>query len=201
MKPDKPRPIDIDAAIDRAVRSMMSAEPRAGLRQRVLSRINETPSRAVPLWRLAIAGGGIAVIALAVAVRVLDRPVPPEEPAPVVTTAPRPVTPPPSSRQPDVTPVPPPISAAPPSPRTPPPSQRISRGLVVAQSLTMPEDEDLATTAPMPEALPVLEPIGIAPLQAIQSLEIRAVEIEAIEFKQIGVSRLPEIAPLQGPLR
>jgi hypothetical protein len=203
MKPDKSRDVDLDAAIDRAVRSMMSAEPRAGMRQRVLARIHEAPRRAFPMWRLAIAGGGVAAMALAVAIRVGYWPMHPEDVAPVVVTSPPPAEPaaPPTRQQPSVQRVPPPIVATPPVARTPAPSQRIPRGLVVAQSLALPEDDDVRTASPMPEALPGLEPIAIAPLRAIQSLDIPAVQIEAIEFKPIGVSRLPDIAPLQGPLR
>src|SRR5262245_8917263 len=91
MKPDPRLDADIDAAIDRAVRSMMDAEPRAGLRQRVLSRINEAPRRAFPMLRVAIAGLSVAAVAAAVAIHLANRPAIREElvtatPPPIVST-------------------------------------------------------------------------------------------------------------------
>lgn len=68
----------LDAAIDRAVREMMSAEPRADLRERVLSELQDTPAR-TPHWpRLAFGSAGLAVAVVATVVlvdRLPDRPV------------------------------------------------------------------------------------------------------------------------------
>jgi hypothetical protein len=52
----------LDAAIDRAVRDMMSVEPRADLRRRVLSELVEKPARAA-LWpRLAFGSAALALL-------------------------------------------------------------------------------------------------------------------------------------------
>lgn len=56
----------LDAAIDRAVRRMLSAEPPADLRRRVLARLDDPPPSAAwwPRWGLATAG--VAAVVLAV---------------------------------------------------------------------------------------------------------------------------------------
>jgi hypothetical protein len=68
----------LDAAIDRAVREMMSAEPRADLRERVLSELQDAPARTT-LWpRLAFGSAALAVTVVAMLVlvdRPADRPV------------------------------------------------------------------------------------------------------------------------------
>ncbi len=52
----------LDAAIDRAVREMMSVEPRADLRQRVLAELVEEPTRAA-LWpRFAFGSAALALL-------------------------------------------------------------------------------------------------------------------------------------------
>lgn len=68
----------LDAAIDRAVREMMGAEPRADLRERVLAELAGPSARAM-LWpRLAF--GLAATVAAMIAVQVVQRPpAPPAE--------------------------------------------------------------------------------------------------------------------------
>jgi hypothetical protein len=67
----------LDAAIDRAVRQFMSAEPPAGLRQRVLARLADPPA---PLWHRW--GGAAAAVAAIVLTVVLMRPgTPPSTPS------------------------------------------------------------------------------------------------------------------------
>jgi hypothetical protein len=65
-----------DAAIDRAVREIMSAEPRPGFRQRVFARLSREPQRSA-LWswpRLAIgAVGALAIILVIVMSRPVER--------------------------------------------------------------------------------------------------------------------------------
>ena len=89
----------IDDAIDRAVRDIMRAEPRAGLRGRVLTEI-ERPSRRVPFRPAFAAAALLAVAAVVVAVLLRpaplsapdstaarqEQPAPPPAPAPVVQT-------------------------------------------------------------------------------------------------------------------
>ncbi len=67
----------LDAAIDRAVRQFMSAEPPAGLRRRVLARLADQPAAAWHRWGFATAA--VAAIVLTV---VLMRPgTPPSTPS------------------------------------------------------------------------------------------------------------------------
>jgi hypothetical protein len=201
MKPDHRPTVDLDAAIDRAVRSIMSAEPRAGLRQRVLSQIHEAPRRTFPVLRLAIAGGTIAAVALAVALRVANRPIVPEDhavPPPLVASAP-------PREQPAVreTPTPTPVAPRPQARRSPAPSQLVPQGVVVAQSLTALEAEDKAEATPTtaPEVPQDLEALRTPALSPIRELDTSVDRVPAIAVTPLGMSRLPEIAPLQSPIR
>jgi hypothetical protein len=63
----------LDRAIDRAVRDMVQADPRPGFRRRVLARLDPEPVRSSLLWRLAAAGGALAVLVLIVMVAAPDR--------------------------------------------------------------------------------------------------------------------------------
>lgn len=68
----------LDAAIDRAVREMMSVEPRADLRQRVMAELVEEPARATWWPRLAFGSAALAaavIIVLMLVNRPADRPV------------------------------------------------------------------------------------------------------------------------------
>jgi hypothetical protein len=66
----------LDAAIDRAVREMMSVEPRADLRQRVMAELVEKPSRAA-LWpRFAFGSAALAAAAIVV-LMLVNRPADP----------------------------------------------------------------------------------------------------------------------------
>jgi hypothetical protein len=94
---------DIDNAIDRAVRDIMHAEPRAGFRGRVLARLRSTSSPEGSWLTLPRAAAAMAVLAIAIAVGALLRTNDPQVPAgtPVVAqketpaqTDLRPVTPP-----------------------------------------------------------------------------------------------------------
>jgi hypothetical protein len=208
MKPDHSPNVDMDAAIDRAVRSIMNAEPPAGLRQRVLSRINETPRRGFPILRVAIVGGSLAVVALAVAIRVANLSDVREE----VVTTPPPVTsgPRPGAAEPGP---PPPIAATPrsiphtaqtPRSRVPyAPTQSIPRGLVVAQNLVSSEDEiraiDPAATAL--DAPQDLDPLQMPALDVIQRIDLSSATVPPVTMAPIAVSKLPEIAPLPSPIR
>src|SRR3954451_15887389 len=87
----------IDRAIDRAVREMVQIDPPAGLRRRVLARLNDsTERRGYFLPRYAFAAIAIAVLAVAVT-SMRERIVPPAPPtAPVIATvAPAPLIEPP----------------------------------------------------------------------------------------------------------
>ena len=200
MKPDTSRKVDLDDAIDRAVRSMMSAEPRPGMRQRVLSRLHERPSRAFPFLRVAIAGVSIAAIALAVALRVGIKPIDVNEPvaAPpqTMTTPPRQQTP-VAAAAPNAAPVPVPETARPVMR-----SQPVARGLVVAQSLMANEEEDSIGAAAIetPGVSPELDPLQVRALPLIQELASPANTIAPITVPPLVIPELPVITPIQGPI-
>jgi hypothetical protein len=63
--------VDVDLVIDRAVREIMSAEPRAGFGQRVLRRLDERPQAGRTWWHLGLAAAVVTVILL---VMLLPRP-------------------------------------------------------------------------------------------------------------------------------
>ncbi len=67
----------LDAAIDRAVRDLMSVEPRAGLRERVLAELTGEPARAAWWPRLALGSAAVAAAAV-VLLMIVNRP--PEQP-------------------------------------------------------------------------------------------------------------------------
>jgi hypothetical protein len=78
MTPDHRDDSLLDAAIDRAVRDMMSAEPRADLRTRVMAELAGEPPRSAWWPRLAVASAAlvVAIVALLTFVnRPTDRPV------------------------------------------------------------------------------------------------------------------------------
>lgn len=83
----------IDQAIDRAVRRMMHVDPPAGLRRRVMSRIEAPPPRrAIFLPTYAVAAAALAILVLAVVVtrdsRVAPAPVAPPSAVVAVQTPP-----------------------------------------------------------------------------------------------------------------
>jgi hypothetical protein len=86
----------LDTAIDRAARRMMDADPRPGLRHRVLARLG-SPAAATAWWpRLGLAAATMAIIAVAVVYMTSGQQRPPTQPADVVAEAPLPVLPPPA---------------------------------------------------------------------------------------------------------
>lgn len=102
----------IDRAIDRAVRDIMSVEPPAGLRRRVLSRLDAPPRRATLLpWGMGVVGA-LAAVVLAV---LLLKPSPAPVAPPVVEQAAQ--APAPSA----------PASAATPTPQSTPEQASVAR--------------------------------------------------------------------------
>ena len=178
---------DLDDAIDRAVRDIMSVEPRAGLRGRVLDRLERRPGPGFALPRLA---GAAAAIAVAVIAFVLLRPAP-EGPAhaPAQTTSAERV---PASR--DDTPAgsdtasteepvaetarrqapSPPRSAV--SPRRPdfPAPGMVTAATVAAGPAGAFEATDFGVLPLVPDAEPIaIAPIAIVPLTAPEPIVVR----------------------------
>jgi hypothetical protein len=173
---------DIDDAIDRAVREIMSVEPRPGLRGRVLTRIER--GRAPAGWpRLA---GALALAAAALVMLVWMRPAP--VPTPQSQSASRePVTPvqppvPPSAAQPPTRPATadrpatrPRAAALPDRPLFP------ARGVVAAATIAdvVVDPADAAAPAPAIE-----NPVA-APAIGVESIMIAPVNVERIVISAI----------------
>ena len=186
---------ELDAAIDRAVRDLMGAEPRADLRERVLSELAggsselaRTSARAT-LWPRLAFGLVAATAAIVIAVQFADRPAErPAEQTIAARAAPeeRPRT--------DGTPLPP---AGPPIPprspagvRGPAPTTPPRRAIVDDRSIQAASIETVPPlgTAPM-TPLARIEPIGLSRLEASE------IPAPAIDIKPLAIELL-EIGPL-----
>jgi hypothetical protein len=188
----------LDAAIDRAVREMMSVEPRGDFRERVLSKIAGTPARTL-LWPRFAIGAAAAAVAIALMFQVGQRPSDrPVEQTPVATAPP---TPPPRTTE-RPTPVPrrlspqigtpgpvhTGVSAATPGPRVPLGDSRP----IQAASIDAAKPPDAAPAAILARLKPI-NPIVVSTLDAPR------VSATAIDIKPITIE-LIEIVPLT-PLR
>jgi hypothetical protein len=180
----------LDAAIDRAVRDMMSAEPRTDLRERVLAELTGAPTRVVWWPRLAFGSAALAVAAVAMLVLV-DRPA--DRPVERVAVATPPTAPAPTPAE---APTMPRTQSAPVdrdrarhggSESTPAARGRVDRP-VQAASIEAGKAIEIEPMAPV-EPLTPIEPIRIATLEAPQ-VSSAAISIPPITIRQI------EIAPL-----
>jgi hypothetical protein len=162
----------LDAAIDRAVRRMMDAEPPPGLRRRVLARL-EPPAAAIAWWpRLGVAAATMAAIALAVVYMNPgpQRP-PPAEPPGVLAEGPIPVMPPPDA-------VPGAETPPAPSPEAPGPATKPERAPRVERLPDPPRVDDVfgtrpdgrvaAATVDAPALAPAVEPEPLAEIEPLQ---------------------------------
>jgi hypothetical protein len=175
----------LDAAIDRAVRRMMAAEPPPGLRRRVLARLEPTAA-AIAWWpRLGVAAATMAAIALAVVYMNPgpQRPPPAEAPG-VVAEASSPVMPPP-----DVTPEA--DTPMTPAAEAPAPATQAERAPRVERLPDPPRMDDVFGTRPdgrvaaatvdapavgprvVPEPLPEIEPLQVPALAATVATEAK----------------------------
>ena len=175
-----------DAAIDRAIREIMSTDVAPGFRQRVLARLDDHPRAAWAWGRLGLAAGAAAiVVVLAMWMRThptTDVPAPITQPAVAEQRADRP----PPSSAPSATPAPP---TQRPQPRavarrsSPPPSER----RVTAASIAAAE-EALERGAP-PSARPS-DGADVAPLE-IRSLEVPEIVVKPMTIGPIVLVPLP----------
>jgi hypothetical protein len=173
---------ELDAAIDRAVRDLMGAEPRADLRERVLSELAGGTTRAV-LWPRFAFGLVAATAALIIAVQFTDRsPEPPAEQTIAALPAPaeRPRT--------DGPPLTPEVT-----PQVPPRARERARAPVSTPSLRGAIPDDRPIQAASIETAPAL---GIEPMTALTRLK----SIEPIALSTIDAPEIPapviDIAPL-----
>jgi hypothetical protein len=172
-----------DAAIDRAVREMLDVEPPAGLRGRVLDRI-ETPRRGFAWIWIAAPAAAAAIVVLAVLLPSTSAP-PVIDPVTTVATKetpapPRPVTsaPPPAGTQ---APPQPAIARGTPRAVRPQPSVRttvtaatVEPGADIAWLEPLPGPEAIDVAALEPSKAPSIPSIDVAPAQ-IPALEVRPI--------------------------
>lgn len=189
----------LDDAIDRAVREMMSVEPRTDLRARVLAELEGGAAR-VALWpRLAFAGAAVAVATVlftTVAQRPTERR---EEPAVAAAL--------PSTRG-SVTPVPASPGAAPPIPHLgegrpsgmPKPTGAMTQhrpAVASDRSIQAASIDTLDTAVVEPvtsvDRLGPIEPLGIATLDALPlstpEIVINPITVEQIDIPPLGTRR------------
>src|SRR5262245_31581412 len=104
MSNDKPRfgvaaESPIDRAIDRAVRDIMRVDPPAGLRRRVMARIEAAPRRSILFPRFTVAAAALAMLLLTIVV-LTKKTVPPPASPPEAASRPIPAAPPVDAQQP-----------------------------------------------------------------------------------------------------
>jgi hypothetical protein len=190
---------DLDAAIDRAVRDLLNAEPRAGMRQRVLDRLNahqpQTWAGMLTLPRLAAVAAlaVLVVIAASVAVR--------RHPAPEMTIArPQPVAPVGQPRAPQtasITPEPRSTGAGTTPPKLTPKPTRSSRSVVAAAAARSDRRVEAASVRDAAE-LESSRTTPAQPLPAIPPIGIDAIDVPAIVTPEITIKPLT-VQPIPAP--
>jgi type IV secretory pathway VirB10-like protein len=160
----------LDDAIDRAVRDIMSAEPRPGLRERVLRQIDVPPR-----WRITLPAvvGAAACAAVLIALVLPDRP--PRQTPPSSTSVAR--TPP---------------AAA--TPGNPPPASGTRESAAVAPSVTTsgPERRLASRRPPRTIRAAVSEPddMGLPPLSEAPPLSMGAIEPRRLTTRELTIDAL-----------
>jgi hypothetical protein len=180
----------LDAAIDRAVRDLMSVEPRAGLRERVLAELTGEPARAAWWPRLALGSAAVAVAAV-VLLTVFNRPPELQPPVDRTVAGATPQAAPPGKDEetiklPGATP---PAHVDVPQAQAATPRAVVQDRLVQAASLAANEP---ITVEPMTavEPLAPIEPIRIAPLETPAGLDsIKPITIARIQITPLTPQR------------
>ena len=179
----------LDDAIDRAVHELVQAEPRPGLRRRVIAKVNAPAKRSSWAVRFLLPASAMAaVILLAVWLRPVTPPAA-EVPAPQVVQQ-QPTAAPPRVQAPVTIPSAPaaaPVVARRSSPRRQPPVQfsfGAANDRVSATSVTEPADR---AARPIDSAgAPVIDPPMALPPIHIAPIEVQPIVIKPIEVKPIG---------------
>lgn len=181
---------DIDAAIDRAVREIMSAEPRPGFRRRVLERLTDAPPAR---WSWARVTVGMAAAA-ATLVGALWLSTPDRSPAPAAPTLAR--------HQPVDVVLPAPAPS--PSPTTKPRQLAVNKTLgsgnaprtVLRKPVAQPAPGRVEATSlllvqpqPQPNAVDTMEAIRVSPLQPLPDADVRRRIIERITIPPLSPPR------------
>jgi hypothetical protein len=178
----------LDDAIDRAVHELVQAEPRPGLRRRVIAKVNAPAKQSSWAIRFLLPAGAMAAIVL---LAVWLRPVasPAQAPAPQVVeqqrAAPSPEV---LARAPIASaPAPAPVIARRSSPRRQPPVQftfGAPSDRIAATSVTNPSDRP-AIPVESAEASAIDTPMALPPIH-IAPIEVKPIVIKPIEVKPIG---------------
>ena len=180
----------LDVAINRAVREMLDVEPPAGLRSRVLQRIEGADSRSGMastfrwkfVWIAApVAAAAILILAVIAPWRITG-PAPGTGTTPQIAAVERPAV---------VDPVPPSVVVPPTSTRPVPPRPARPSTVADARPRVMVERTVIAATVPAADG------VGIDPLAAIDPIRIAPVGSAAIEHREVVITPLAPIAQLQ----
>jgi hypothetical protein len=157
----------LDAAIDRAVRDLMSVDPPADLRDRVLAEISGVSTRAA-LWpRFALASVALAV-AVAIAFKVFQ-PASPASPPETTIAGTR-------------------AQPAQDVPAAPPPTPTLPKASPRATAVRTPATEDRPIQA---ASIDSAAPIGAEPMPPVARLKaIELIDIPRLETAQIGPAPL-----------
>jgi DNA polymerase-3 subunit gamma/tau len=188
-----PNDQQLDDAIDRAVRELMSVDPPEGLRARVLARLEDRQ----PAWRPYGLLAGAAAVAVVVLLAWLPFRSSRQEPAPqVATSSPASVQP----REPARAAAPTPAPAPAPAPRAVLPRPRTASPAIVDRRRARLSGEVVAANATLE-----LE-TGPQPLEALPEIGLSAIAPARIETTQVSVSPLAspprlQIDPLPPPGR
>ena len=177
----------LDDAIDRAVRDILDVEPPAGLRGRVLDRIEQSRARRWSWAWFAVPGAAVAAAAIAAVVVTNGRPAtiapPPFRGAAdtrLAVAAPPPSVEQSSGRRPVVTAIGLPFSDPP----------RAASGVVLAASAPD-DDTNFTTVAPLDGPAP----IAIERLPARLRTELPSIEPAPLQIAPLTVTALPDAPP------
>lgn len=182
---------DIDDAIDRAVRDIMGVEPRAGLRGRVLDRLERPRAGLFALPRLA---GAAAMVAIAVIAFLVMRPAPERIPPPEIASATAPVGAPDTPPAGEAAPAP--AAAAEPAPpqevpRTAPRRTRTPAGLDIVEFPARGVVAAATVAGAMPPAGEAVEVVPMPLDPGAQPIAIQAIRIEPLAVDRIVVAAIP----------
>jgi hypothetical protein len=172
----------LDAAIDRAVRDLMRAEPRAGLRERVLAELAGEPARTV-WWPRVAFGSAAAVVAVVVVLMMLNRPAPPPVDRTIAGAVPPTAVPEHTGQLPEPPKLTPPVPADGLRSRTFARSSAVEDRPVQAASIEAGESIAIEPMTAV-ERLAPIDPIRIAQLEAptVPETSIKPITIERIEI-------------------
>jgi hypothetical protein len=183
-----PNDRQIDDAIDRAVREMMSVDPPAGLRARVLARLDDRSRRE---WSLLTLLGAGAAVAVALVVLLLVWRAPERGEPEMATSRPAPESPVPARPAPE-----PPVRMPAPPPTTPERPAADSRPRLARSPIRSERPDRLQQEILAANAVVDLE-TGPEALEAIPEIDVGHVAPSDIDTPFVSVSPLSSLRRLQ----